>query len=76
MYFYTLVNFTIKRSEEDSLGLPDDSVVKNLTADVVGTGSIPSPGIPHAIQQPSPCATTIKPVLKSPGAANTEASAP
>ena len=47
------------------------SVVKNPPANVTDMGSIPGPGGFH--MQLSPWATTIEPVLESPGPAATEA---
>ena len=49
-------------SEVTALGFPGGSVVKNLPASEGDTGSTPpwSGKIPHAMEQLSPCATTIK----------------
>ena len=48
---------------------PGSSVVKNLPANA---GDHWSRRIPHATEQLSPCATTMEPVLYSPGTTTTE----
>ena len=56
-------------------GFPGGSVIKNLPASAGDMGLILDLGkIPHAEEQLSPCATTIEPVLKSPGEETIEAS--
>ena len=49
-------------------------MLKHLSANVGDTGSNPGPfrEIPHTTGELSPCATTIEPVLQSPGAAVAE----
>lgn len=53
-------------------------MLKHLSANVGDTGSNPGPfrEIPHTTGELSPCATTIEPVLQSPGAAVAEARTP
>ena len=58
-------------------GSADGSLVKNLPAHPGDTGSIPGSGrFPHASGQLSLGATTLEPVLWSPGAAPAEARVP
>ena len=42
---------------------PGGRVVKNPSAIAGDTGLIPGPGIPHAMEQVSPCAATAEPAL-------------
>ena len=45
-------------------GFPGGAVVKNPPANAEENGFEPwSRKIPHAVEQPSPCATTTEPVL-------------
>ena len=53
-------------------GFPGGSVVKSSPANVGDTGSIPSLGRSHIMEQLSPCTTTIEPTLYILGAATTE----
>ena len=58
------------------LRFPGGTVVKNPPANAGDMGSSPGPGIPHAAEQLSLCATTTEPVLCSPRATTTEARVP
>ena len=44
-------------------GFPGGSVVKNSSASVGDLGLIPNPGRSHMLEQLSPCATNVEPVL-------------
>ena len=63
----------LKRSPR---GLPWLLRRKESTYSAGDAGLIPDPGIPCAVEQLCPRATTFEPVLKSPGATTTEVHVP